>query len=299
MKDTIKEHMQKNVITVPPSATLKKCASIMASHKIGCLVVIDKNNKPVNIITKTDILRAISTSSLNNSIEQCNHIAKHLITLKENQTLFDLITIFNETKIKHIPVVDETTGCLTGIISSSDIISNLNAISQITELIKIDPLTRLMNRHHLTSIKFNLERKIHSGIAILMVDLDNFKQINDTYGHQFGDSVLRKVGQKILVSIRPYDDAIRYGGEEFLIILYRLTTRDAPNIAERIRHNIEQISFKEHPEVKITVSIGLTFFDPTKCSSLDNAIHQADKALYQAKQQGKNKVVIFKLNFLS
>jgi diguanylate cyclase (GGDEF)-like protein len=281
--------MQKNVIAVPPTASLYECAELMTVHKIGSIVVVNEDERPINILTKTDFVRAMANSSLALSVEEfCRRMTKKdLKILKENQSLFDLLALFTRYQIKHVPIVDNSNGTLKGIISSTDILCTL------TELVTIDPLTRLANRRHLTSVKFKLMRKIHSNLGILMLDLDNFKQINDQYGHQFGDKVLKQVASTISTSVRTYDDAIRYGGEEFLIILYRLQPEDTIKIAERIRKNVEQITFEENPDAKVTVSIGLTFFDTKLNNSLDEAIKNADTALYQAKQQGKNRVFIF------
>ena len=289
MRDKIKKHMQKDVIAVPPTASLYECAELMAVHKIGSIVVVDDNDKPINILTKTDFVQAMSKSSLALSVEEfCHRVSKPTVmTLKENQSLFDLIAIFNKYQIKHVPIVDDANETLKGIISATDILCTL------TELVTIDPLTRLANRRHLTSVKFKLMRKIHSALGILMLDIDNFKHINDTYGHSFGDKVLRKVAETISSNTRPYDDAIRYGGEEFLLILYRTQRKNTLMIAERIRKKIEQITFDKHPEVKITISIGLTFFDTKKGDSLDEQIENADRALYRAKRKGKNRVEIF------
>jgi diguanylate cyclase (GGDEF)-like protein len=289
MRDKIKKHMQKDVIAVPPTASLYECAELMAVHKIGSIVVVDENDKPANILTKTDFVQAMANSSLALSVEEfCHRVSKPpIITLKENQSLFELLSIFTKHQIQHIPIVDDTNGILKGIISSTDIIYTL------TELVTIDPLTRLANRRHLTSVKFKLMRKIYSTLGILLLDIDNFKKINDNYGHSFGDTVLCNVAQSITANTRTYDDAIRYGGEEFLVILYRTNKEDSLIIAERIRKKIEQITFDEHPEVKITVSIGLTFFDTKKGDSLDEQIEKADRTLYQAKRKGKNRVEIF------
>ncbi len=136
-------------------------------------------------------------------------------------------------------------------------------------------------------------RKPNAEVGILMIDLDDFKKINDTYGHYFGDKLLCKVAETISSCTRSYDDIIRYGGEEFLVILYRSKKKDIIAVVERIRKKIESIKFDKHPTVKITVSIGAAFYDVGSNKDINKEINRADKALYIAKQKGKNRVEIF------
>ncbi len=290
MKILIKDHMQKNVITVFPSATLYDCTDLMTKYKIGSIVIIDEQEKPIGILTKTDFIKALSETTLAITAgDFCNNF-KHkekVITISEDQSLFELLVIFTKKQIKHIPVVDNNTAKLKGIISSTDILCKLS------ELVVIDPLTRLANRRHISSVQLKLMRKPNAEVGILMIDLDDFKKINDNYGHYFGDKLLCKVAETISNCTRSYDDIIRYGGEEFLVILYRSKKNDIMAVAERIRKRIESIQFDKHPTVKITVSIGAAFYDVGSNKDINKEINRADKALYIAKQKGKNRVEIF------
>ena len=125
----------------------------------------------------------------------------------------------------------------------------------------------------------------------MMIDVDNFKNINDTYGHQVGDKVLATVAETIKESIREDDIVGRYGGEEFIVIV-----KDDYNsnlkMAERIRGNIEKIiiNVDNNNFIKVTSSIGITKMD-AKDKTLQQIISDSDKALYEAKNTGKNKVV--------
>lgn len=131
-------------------------------------------------------------------------------------------------------------------------------------------------------------------LSILFIDVDHFKKINDTYGHDVGDIVLKKVSQTINHCVRQGDTVARWGGEEIIVSLLGANEIDAKNKAEEIRVNIQDLFFDEHPDLKVTASIGISSYynDVT----LKDLISGADKALYDAKNGGRNKVVIHTKN---
>lgn len=153
-----------------------------------------------------------------------------------------------------------------------------------------DHLTGLHNRK---SLKFFLEHQIaeitngspHS-LCLLILDIDNFKKINDTYGHETGDIILQEITYAIQKSVRLGDFVARWGGEEFVIIFTRIDGKGAARASEKIRKSIEAYSFSV--KKKVTASIGMTFFKNGE--SLRDFFDRADKALYKAKKSGKNKV---------
>jgi len=125
-------------------------------------------------------------------------------------------------------------------------------------------------------------------ISILFIDLDNFKKVNDTYGHDIGDEVLKKVANILKESVRETDIAARYGGEEFAISFLGADEEDSYIKAEKIRKTIEKTIFNDYPDLKISASIGVATIDH---SSRADIIKFADEAMYKAKNSGKNKVV--------
>jgi len=154
----------------------------------------------------------------------------------------------------------------------------------------IDPLTLLYNRNYLKEIwkKINLEK-----VSIMMLDIDHFKLINDNYGHDVGDIVLGLIAKRITYETRFEDKIIRYGGEEFLILLkWPKSNEKVVQIANRIRESIanEKIRISEDLNISITVSIGLNI-NPSKDKTLKEAIKTADKMLYLAKNKGRNRLV--------
>lgn len=152
-----------------------------------------------------------------------------------------------------------------------------------------DELTKLPNRRALAQ-RFLQEmqraRRHHNPIAFLMIDLDHFKQVNDTYGHLQGDAVLSELAQILVTGARESDVCARYGGEEFALILHETTEPGARTLAERIRAKVAAATFPGG--LKLTISVGIAATDdPALFTQL---IDRADQALYQAKQGGRNQV---------
>jgi diguanylate cyclase (GGDEF)-like protein len=171
----------------------------------------------------------------------------------------------------------------------------------------LDQLTGLYNRRYFydqVELAIANTKRYGQELCLLILDLDKFKVVNDLYGHGFGDEVLRKVSLSLQQVVRETDILVRFGGEEFIVIFTNTTCRNGNIFAERIRKNIELLQWEKDGFVQ-TVSIGLYCFD-SNCSatddgiitSVDNLIHYADIALYQAKEQGRNKVVSFTKDML-
>jgi diguanylate cyclase (GGDEF)-like protein len=128
---------------------------------------------------------------------------------------------------------------------------------------------------------------------LVIVDIDNFKRINDTYGHSFGDRVLRELSQLLLANIRESDLLARFGGEELAMILPNTKRLAAFDLLERLRQQVaSRVFYAADDKVSITLSIGVTQFDTQRHSAVE-LIKEADMALYEAKNNGKNQVVMF------
>ncbi|ANH11707.1 TPA: diguanylate cyclase [Legionella pneumophila] len=160
-----------------------------------------------------------------------------------------------------------------------------------------DPLTGLYNRRYLEDFLFkqlHQAERTKASFAILMLDLDHFKKINDTFGHDAGDLVLKELGQILNSDIRLGDIAARYGGEEFVLLLYDIDAQAAKMKAENLRSAISnlQVKYGAQPVGQITASIGISVY-PDDAKSPAEVIEAADKALYQAKNKGRNKVILF------
>jgi diguanylate cyclase (GGDEF)-like protein len=162
------------------------------------------------------------------------------------------------------------------------------------EMATTDMMTKLKMKHYLYTIMNEWLESAKTGshkFSVLMFDIDFFKAVNDTYGHACGDMVLKYVARIFMDNIRSSDFAARYGGEEFIILLSHPGKDLAMKIAERIRKTLEDsaIKYKEHT-LKITISCGVASYEQEQDTSADAMIERADKALYQSKQEGRNRI---------
>jgi two-component system, cell cycle response regulator len=159
-----------------------------------------------------------------------------------------------------------------------------------------DALTQTLNRRALTarlSSELERARRYESVLSLLMIDLDHFKDVNDTYGHLVGDDVLRETAGLLQQTIRSVDVVARYGGEEFVIVLPETPLSGAVTFAERIRVLIEKHPFRNGSEggsLQITASVGVAVFPSEGVDTVDELLSKADEALYRAKADGRNKV---------
>lgn len=161
----------------------------------------------------------------------------------------------------------------------------------------IDVLSQLYNRRELmrlTNIAFKKSLVEKNSFAILMVDIDFFKKINDNYGHRAGDIAIATVSNTIKTSLNPFDIAGRYGGEEFLVFINNTNLTQSEQIAQRIRRNVEELVIKSDPMTfNCTCSIGLFYKDNLASNlTIEDTIELSDNALYKAKQNGRNRVEI-------
>jgi two-component system cell cycle response regulator len=165
---------------------------------------------------------------------------------------------------------------------------------QLEQLASLDTLSGLLNRRTLFKrIEIEIERtnRLDWPLTGIMIDIDHFKRVNDNYGHQCGDMVIQEIGARLNRSLRKYDYAGRYGGEEFFVIFSNTTAATAQSIAERFRSEMEQTQFTCGEEVfNVTVSIGVAQYNPGELP--DRWISHADGVMYQAKQRGRNQVVV-------
>ncbi len=195
----------------------------------------------------------------------------------------------NRSRIK---LIVEYLKNVSPVIESKKLLDNMRNISL------RDPLTGLNNRRFLEEyleILLSETKRYNSKLALLMCDLDFFKKVNDEYGHEAGDIVLKQISDTIKNTVRGSDLIIRYGGEEFLVVLRNINgDKDAVETAEKIRKNIESNKIKISPGVSIqkTISIGVSIY-PDDTVNFWQCVKFADVALYRAKETGRNKVVRF------
>jgi diguanylate cyclase (GGDEF)-like protein len=165
--------------------------------------------------------------------------------------------------------------------------------SELGQLAITDSLTRTRNRRGITiavlEAMAHAERYGHP-LSVAMLDIDHFKDVNDSYGHKAGDRVLEGVAAILVEALRMPDKVGRYGGEEFLLVLPETGLKETGKIAERIRAAVSEAEFDiGDKKIKLTISVGATLFE--KGEDLEQLLSRADRALYEAKQSGRNLVV--------
>ncbi len=172
-------------------------------------------------------------------------------------------------------------------------IQNAHYVERVKQLAYLDGLTGIFNRRFFElRIMEEIERarRYGTGMAVIMADIDQFKRLNDEFGHLLGDEVLRQVSSLFHQQLRKIDVVCRYGGEEFAILLTQTTAKPSVTIAEKLRRLVEGFQFPGVPRT-VTISAGVAAF-PTHGKTRDELIRAADNSLYAAKQAGRNRVCL-------
>ena len=197
-----------------------------------------------------------------------------------------------------ITAIKESNGEVTHYVATQvDITERKTAEAEILNLAFYDPLTKLPNRRLLQerlSYGIDMARRDGKQLALLMLDLDRFKAVNDNFGHLAGDELLRQVAARIKAMLRDTDTVARLGGDEFVVLLKDIThSQDAARVAEEIIADLRKsFNLLQSADVQIGVSIGISLY-PQHGGSVDALMDHADKALYQAKDQGRDRFAYF------
>lgn len=205
--------------------------------------------------------------------------------------------------VSHLPNMQQT--CSAGPIrdASGAIVSIYITIQDVTEYViyehklvemsRLDPMTKLLNRSHLEQVlieEMHRSQRYGTDLSVLMIDIDFFKTINDTYGHLCGDQVIRRIANLLTDTLRRIDIVGRYGGEEFCCVLPETRADNAVVLAERLRESVEETEFVFGEETfRVTISIGVAE-QGQGCETLERLIKAADDALYASKKNGRNKL---------
>jgi len=193
------------------------------------------------------------------------------------------------------PMFNEEGQCIGAVEVFQDNSPKMVFLDRISELQKeayLDPLTGLANRRyaerHLQTALAEMER-LDLSFGVISLDIDNFKHINDTYGHAAGDRVLKMVAEALRAGSRSFDFIARWGGEEFLCVAVNINADQLQAVAERLRLLVEGSEFKQNGDViRVTVSAGAALYRPGE--TITDVLQRADELLYESKAQGKNRV---------
>lgn len=188
------------------------------------------------------------------------------------------------------------------LVLSRQFVRRLNeAQSKLVTMATVDSLTGLFNRKvgmGRLDEEISQHRRFDKPLSLLMLDIDHFKSVNDTFGHQAGDAVLAGLSHLIRSISRKYDIACRYGGEEFMIVLPETVINDAVTVAEKLRQKFaEKAVYAGDKSIRATVSIGVSQMYPHKEERAEHIISRADNALYEAKKKGRNRTAVSPIQF--
>lgn len=207
-----------------------------------------------------------------------------------NQVLKDVLNIKQDNDMVQWIYIERATEFLAQILIATDAL-----LLSLKESVERDPLTGLYNRlafDRILSKHWSNASMTKTPLTVAMLDIDNFKDINDRYGHVIGDELLKEVSIVIKTCLRDKDVVMRYGGEEFLILLPETESSEAKKPLERVRKRIEEGVFTE-AGIKITASIGAAVYPDDRPLSMEEIIEFADAAMYAAKAKGKNRLVFY------
>ena len=218
--------------------------------------------------------------------------------IKETKIILSKVKIFIELYSQKQKIIEQALMLEKKVLELEEAKLELQKVNSILEHIShFDKLTGIANRHSLedyfnTVLKNSIRNE--ANLSVMMIDIDYFKEFNDNYGHVQGDKYLEAIARTIKESLkRPLDFIARYGGDEFIVILPETNRDGAFKVAEEIKEKIEALKI-EHRFSKVTnyvtLSIGIVSLIPVKTDSLNHIINKADKALYQAKNEGRNRI---------
>ena len=297
----IESVMSRTVFTADIRDTVLEVCRNMKNNHAGSAVILDRG-RAVGMISERDIvftLANIGPSFVN--LKAGNIMKSPLITMSPRQTLRAAARLLREKRIRRIPVVEK--GRLTGIATAGDILRGIQ-LELVSSSIRTSILEKEIYRDGLTGIynykyfKLVLDREVKhvrqfGGIlSIMMIDVDFFKQVNDTYGHDAGDHVLRRIAGLMKNNTGQINAVCRHGGDEFGVISPISDLDRARQRAERFRALVEKEKFVHNKQAfNVTLSIGVAEWKRSMKSPSD-LVAAADKALYISKKQGRNKVTV-------
>ena len=316
-KQTISSIMlQYTVQTVYENEATINAIKIMKNEDVDSVIIIDDERKPLGIFTTKDFLNIVSeTADFTLPIKK--YMSSPLETLPKDVKIYEALRFIRTKHFKRLIVTDENDK-IAGVITQQELLRLINnkwmevirdrglELSKINdELMKKtslleatasqDFLTKLYNRRKFdTLLQYEIEQiNRYQGreMSMIIIDIDNFKSINDTYGHDVGDEILKELAEILTKLSRNSDVVSRWGGEEFALNLTHTAIEDALFVAEKLRATIERHTFSNN--LKITCSFGVSQFRTT--DKANDLFKRADKALYEAKNTGKNKVVLKRL----
>ncbi len=296
----IKTIMSKAVITAQTDESLRQVCLLMKNNYIGSVIIVE-GHVPVGIITERDIVKAVADFGDSIAERAADSVMKTpLLTVSSSTDIHEAGNLMRSNRIRRLPVVSGEQ-MLAGIVTYGDILKYMKKELAETHT-KVRKLEGEVDRDHLTGaftkkyFELALEKAVarvrdYGGfLSLLMIDIDRFKLVNDTYGHDAGDSLLRDLTALVASDIRDINMLCRYGGDELAVIAPISSLDGGIRMAERLRQTIaDTVFYYKDTSFNVTLSIGVAAWHPGMKEPAD-LIVEADKGLYKAKDEGRNRV---------
>lgn len=290
VRQLLAEKDNREVVKIDPAATLEQVAQRLLKFRVGALVIADAADRMQGIISERDLVPVVAdirNHPITTPVSQV--MTSSVITCKPEDEIAYVLRLMNSNAIRHMPVVKD------------DKLVDMLSIRELTkayELLQIeantDPLTGLSNRRPFLrnlDLEFVRARRFRHDMSVAMIDIDHFKAVNDTYGHDAGDAVLRAFAAMIINEFRSIEMVGRLGGEEFAVIFPQTDLAGAMTACDRLLMRVrDTITPVGSAQIGITISIGIARASADK---LDGAavLKRADELLYRAKAAGRDQIV--------
>ena len=275
---------------INPCSTLRETAATLFELQVGALVVTDDDNKMVGIVSERDLVQVVASSDPEAANAPVSELmTRSVITCGPDDEVAFILHQMNENAIRHMPVIEHDE--LVGVLS-------IRELTKAYELLQVeantDPLTQVSNRRPFLKTldeEFGKARRYNNPMSVAMLDIDHFKRINDTHGHDAGDKALRALSGLLISEFRTIDLVGRLGGEEFALVFPETEINGALTACERLHANIQATDVPiGQSKIRMTVSIGLVdIFDGAPDGPA--LLKRADELLYIAKNNGRNQIV--------
>ena len=299
--DAVGAYMSRAVVTVETETPLTDVCRLMNEDRISC-VVVRRGRVPVGLISERAVVRRIAQGK-SLDVAAGRAMSRPLLTVTPRTPVLEALRRMRENHVRRLVVV--MRGRLVGIITQTDVFEASRRMLtemadrqvRLSEEARRDDLTGLYNRRAFNGF-FRAEakrvRRYGGLLALVLLDLDHFKRVNDVHGHDAGDEVLRDFARVLRENCREVDLPARYGGEEFAVLMPAAGTRAARLLAERVRRDFGAIEFREGGvRFGVTVSAGVCKWTRS-VNSPRAMLRRADAALYAAKHAGRNRVRVAK-----
>ena len=302
------ENTSAKIMIVEPNDNIRETLSSFLTRKGSEVISYDSAPKAIAALNNHYVDIVISDINLPgiNGTDFCQLVKNNF-----QHVYFIMLTAKNQVEDVFNAISTGANECISKPFDFMDIIEKIHSAENIINTHKKltflnERLEKCVNTDHLTEIKtmrfFNQEaskelrraKRYKHNTAILMLDVDHFKNINDTHGHIAGDKALKAIANRLVKATRESDLVCRYGGEEFIILFPEISHENALIAAEKIRRNIQEMEIDiGNDTIKTTISIGVAVKRYQSDYSLEQVIYMADKALYKAKNKGRNNSVLY------